>query len=95
MVESRDIFEYDLTKFFDRINVQYITAKLREMGTPGSVAYMLENINRSTPTQSKKGPEDEKIVERELLTGISPLTVRVGAWFIPVQQELRRIGLSA
>jgi len=94
VIDSRDIYEYDLTKFFDRINIQYITAKLREMGTPGSIAYMLENINRSTPTQSDDGEEDAGIVERELLESISPETIREGDWFNPVREAIRQRGLN-
>ena len=44
-VNSHDwVFAYDLTKFFDRIDLRYISTRLKSLG----VMY-LENVNKSLP----------------------------------------------
>lgn len=95
VINSPDIFEYDLTKFFDRVNIQYISQKLLEAGTPKSVVYMLENINRSTAKPSCGRGPDDIMRERELISSASESTIREGMWFGPVKSYIRDHGLTA
>lgn len=76
-MSARDIFEYDLTKFFDRVNIQYITERLVGVGTPRDIAIMFENINKST-AKSENLERDSDIREREMIASASPSTIRVG-----------------
>lgn len=79
IIDSPDIFEFDLKKFFDRVNIQYISKKLLEIGTPSSVVTHLENINKSTPAVCGERI-DEGVEERNMLMNVEadPSCLREG-----------------
>lgn len=45
VIQSRDIYEFDLKGFFDNINLDYISAKMIEMGIPYNIVQRLYYIN--------------------------------------------------
>lgn len=68
MVNKRNIYEYDLMKFFDRVNGVYIIEQLMKMGFPKAMSFLIQDLHRSTPTLPDKQLMDETpILEKNAL----------------------------
>lgn len=63
VITAKNIYEFDLKKFFDRVSTAYITEKLLSLGVPKAIAYMFQDLHRSRPVL----PTEHKIDETALL----------------------------
>lgn len=49
VIPSKYIYEFDLDKFFDRVNLDYLSKRLRVLGIPEDIILMLINWSRIPP----------------------------------------------
>lgn len=50
IISSRDVFEFDLSSFFENVNLDFILAKMRQMEVPKDIADWLHEVNQNAPT---------------------------------------------
>jgi len=63
VIHRNNIYEFDLEKFFDRVNVGLLEAVLRDSGVPKRYVKIVRGWNNSIPSFGNQGPEvvtDEK-----------------------------------
>lgn len=88
-VHAKNIYEFDLKSFFDKVDLNFISHRLRQFKVPESEIVWLENVNTSAIKLPPKHQQDEsqQIIRNELefigATGI----VQDGMW----RQELMRM----
>ena len=57
-INKSNIYEFDLKKFFDKINLTYLRNVLHTTGIPYDVLTWLDGLNRSQPINQKDNPLD-------------------------------------
>jgi hypothetical protein len=60
--KAKYIFEYDLEKYFDSVNIVKIMSYLEDLGVPYPLVIWMEQVHISTPQL----PQDEKLDESEI-----------------------------
>lgn len=90
VLQAPFIFEFDLVKYFDRVRLQALAAKLAELGMPSELIRKLIIINGSEVDQTKAnyGELDSQFIQAriELYKAKSP-----SAWIFPITQILDNI----
>lgn len=82
VIQSPDIWEFDLEKFFDNVNLDVVNAKLLEFGVPEALVRRLWRINIS-PIQSK--PRE---IATEVKAPIRPIGVDIDKFsFLKSRQD--------
>lgn len=59
VLKAKWIYECDLVKFFDSIQITEVTKRLEKWGVPKQIVYYLENLNRNTPLLQEVDLMDE------------------------------------
>lgn len=74
MIHAKDIYEFDLKKFFDLVNLDAISAKLLQKGVPVQLVRQLYYINCSAVRLPKKVRinEFEHMMKALMMRGASP-----------------------
>jgi hypothetical protein len=54
VIESENIYEFDLKKYFDTISIDVLSEILTEIETPTDIVTWIERLNRSLPTNHEK-----------------------------------------
>ncbi len=63
VLKAKNIYEFDLEKFFDNTEINVVTDILQKAGVPMRFVYYLENINRCTPDLPKEELVDESVIK--------------------------------
>jgi len=74
VINSKDIYEFDLEQFFPSVNVAYIMEILKmEFGMPASEINFLKGICRQTPELPEKHKVDEsKVLKKKAINSADP-----------------------
>lgn len=67
VIPSKYIYEFDLDKFFDRVNLDYLNLKLKEMGIPNDLVDIIINWSRMFPKEERHYFADNSIPDNTLL----------------------------
>lgn len=62
IINKRNIYSFDLTKYFDSINLQSIVDSLNDhFGVPKNISNFLGRIHQSLPSNMKKNLNDDPL----------------------------------
>lgn len=59
ILRSRNVFEFDLKEFFDRVNLDYLSKTLKNMKVPNKLIYHMISWSRTMPQNMEKSTDIE------------------------------------
>lgn len=71
MLKSRNIYEFDLKEFFDRVNPDFLSKKWQELGLPKELVYHMISWSRTMPVNMSNSTDLTWDTEKEYWSSFS------------------------